>query len=93
MDSKVYEFLQNNPKTNFMQSPEWARVKTEWKNEFITVEDENGNIKGTMSILLRKVPFINRYIMYAPRGFVCDVHDKETLKELTIKARRNSKKI
>lgn len=92
MDSKVYEFLQNNPKTNFMQSPEWARVKTEWKNEFITVEDENGNIKGTMSILLRKVPFINRYIMYAPRGFVCDVHDKETLKELTIKAQEIAKK-
>ena len=92
MDSKVYEFLQNNPKTNFMQSPEWARVKTEWKNEFITVEDENGNIKGTMSILLRKVPFINRHIMYAPRGFVCDVHDKETLKELTIKAQEIAKK-
>ena len=92
MDSKVYEFLQNNTKTNFMQSPEWARVKTEWKNEFITVEDENGNIKGTMSILLRKVPFINRHIMYAPRGFVCDVHDKETLKELTIKAQEIAKK-
>ena len=92
MDSKVYEFLQNNPKTNFMQSPEWARVKTEWKNEFITVEDENGNIKGTMSIVLRKVPFINRHIMYAPRGFVCDVHDKETLKELTIKAQEIAKK-
>lgn len=92
MDSKIYEFLQNNPKTNFMQSPEWARVKTEWKNEFITVEDENGNIKGTMSILLRKVPFINRHIMYAPRGFVCDVHDKETLKELTIKAQEIAKK-
>ena len=92
MDSKVYEFLQNNPKTNFMQSPEWARVKTEWKNEFITVEDKNGNIKGTMSILLRKVPFINRHIMYAPRGFVCDVHDKETLKELTIKAQEIAKK-
>ena len=92
MDSKVYEFLQNNPKTNFMQSPEWARVKTEWKNEFITVEDENGNLKGTMSILLRKVPFINRQIMYAPRGFVCDVHDKETLKELTTKAQEIAKK-
>ena len=92
MDSKVYEFLQNNPKTNFMQSPEWARVKTEWKNEFITVEDKNGNIKGTMSILLRKVPFINRHIMYAPRGFVCDVHDKETLKELTTKAQEIAKK-
>ena len=38
MDLK--EFLQTNPKTNFMQSPEWAKVKTEWKNEFIIVKDK-----------------------------------------------------
>ena len=88
MDSekeKLKIFLQNNPKTNFMQSPEWAKVKTEWKNEFIVEQDENGNIKGTMSILLRKTPIFGRYIMYAPRGFVCDVHDKETLKKITKK--------
>lgn len=93
MDTELKEFLQTNPKTNFMQTPEWAAVKTEWKKEFIIVKDKSGNIKGTMSILLRKVPVINRHIMYAPRGFVCDPHDKETLEELTKKARRNSKKI
>ena len=95
MDSekeKLKIFLQNNPKTNFMQSPEWAKVKTEWKNEFIVEQDENGNIKGTMSILLRKTPIFGRYIMYAPRGFVCDVHDKETLKKLTEKSTEIAKK-
>ena len=61
--------------------------------DVIAIKDKNGEIKGTMSILLRKVPVINRHIMYAPRGFVCDIHDKETLKELTQKARRNSQKI
>ena len=89
---ELKNFLQNNPKTNFMQSPEWTKVKTEWKNEFIIVKDENGNIKGTMSILLRKTPIFGRYIMYAPRGFVCDVHDKETLKKLTEKATEIAKK-
>ncbi len=89
---ELKNFLQNNPKTNFMQSPDWAKVKTEWKNEFIIVKDENGNIKGTMSILLRKTPIFGRYIMYAPRGFVCDVHDKETLKKLTEKATEIAKK-
>ena len=39
------------------------------------------------SILLRKVPMFNRYIMYAPRGFICDIYDKQTLKELTEKAK------
>ena len=89
---ELKNFLQNNPKTNFMQSPEWAKVKTEWKNEFIIVKDENGNIKGTMSILLRKTPIFGRYIMYAPRGLVCDVHDKETLKKLTEKSTEIAKK-
>ena len=75
-----------------MQSPEWAKVKKEWENEFIIIKDENGEIKGTMSILLRKVPIFNRYIMYAPRGFVCDVHDKDTLKKLMKEARKIAKK-
>ena len=75
-----------------MQSPEWAKVKTDWKNELIVVKDKDGKIKGTMSILLRKVPMFNRYIMYAPRGFVCDIYDKETLKELTEKAKEVAKK-
>ena len=92
-DDELENFLQTNPKTSFLQSPEWAKVKApEWKNEFIIVRDKNGKIKGTMSILLRKVPFFNRHIMYAPRGFVCDIHDKETLKELTERAQEVAKK-
>lgn len=91
-DKELKEFLQNHSKTNFMQSPEWAKVKTDWKNELIVVKDDNEKIKGTMSILLRKVPMFNRYIMYAPRGFVCDIHNKKTLKELTEKAKEVAKK-
>ena len=26
--------MQENKKSHFLQSPEWAKVKTEWKNEF-----------------------------------------------------------
>ena len=58
----------------------------------MVVVEKEGEIKGTMSILLRKVPIFNRYIMYAPRGFVCDEHDKDTLKELTEKAKEIAKK-
>lgn len=90
-NEKLKEFLETNKKSHFLQSPEWAKVKTDWKNEMIVVE-ENGEIKGTMSILLRKVPVFNRYIMYAPRGFVCDIHDKETLTKLTEKAKEIAKK-
>ena len=92
MDNKKIEnFLQTNKKSHFLQSPEWANVKSDWKHEMIVIE-ENGEIKGTMSILLRKVPIFKRYLMYAPRGFVCDEHDKETLKKLTEKAKEIAKK-
>ena len=91
-EEQLKQFLNENPKTNFLQSPEWAKVKTEWENEFIIVKDNDGNIKGTMSILLRKVPIFKRYIMYAPRGFVCDPHDKETLQKLFEEAKKIAKK-
>lgn len=91
-EEKLKKFLNENTKTNFLQSPEWAKVKTEWKNEFIIIKDDNGEIKGTMSILLRKVPIFKRYIMYAPRGFVCDPHDKETLQKLLEEAKKIAKK-
>ena len=90
-NNKLNEFLETNKKSHFLQSPEWAKVKTDWEHEMVTVE-ENGNIKGAMSILLRKVPIFKRYIMYAPRGFVCDEHDKETLEKLTEKAKEVAKK-
>ena len=77
---KYIEFLQKHKKGHFLQSPEWAKVKSEWTNEVILVEDENGNIKGSMSLLIRRFKNIAS-IMYSPRGPVCDPHDKETFQE------------
>ena len=33
MDTKLKEFLQTNPKTNFMQTPEWAENKVQTYQE------------------------------------------------------------
>lgn len=79
---KYVEFLQSHKKGHFLQSPEWAKLKSEWTNEVLLVEDEKGNIKGSMSILIRKVPYFKSTMMYSPRGPVCDIHDKEVIKEL-----------
>ena len=54
-EEQLKKFLKENLKTNFLQSPEWAKVKIEWENEFIIVKDKNGEIKGTMSIFARIV--------------------------------------
>ena len=90
-NEKLIKFLEENKKSHFLQSPEWAKVKEDWKHEMIVIE-ENGEIKGAMSLLLREVPIFHRNIMYAPRGFVCDKHDKETLRKLTNKAKEIAKK-
>lgn len=86
------QFVQNHPKGHFCQSEKWAMLKDNWKHETVTAEDENGNIKGLMSILIRKMPVVPYTMMYAPRGPVCDVHDKETIAELTEKIRGLAKK-
>ncbi len=86
------EFVKNHPKGHFCQSEKWAKLKDNWKNEVVTVEDENGNIKGMMSILIRKMPVVPYTMMYAPRGPVCDVHDKETIMGLTKKVKELAKK-
>ena len=89
---KFIEFNQKHPKGHFLQSPEWAKLKSEWKNEVVLSEDKDGNIKGAMSILIRKVPYINSSIMYSPRGPVCDIHNKETFQELVDGAKELAKK-
>lgn len=86
------EFVKSHPKGHFCQSEKWAKLKDNWKSETITAEDENGSVKGSMLVLVRKMPLVPYTMMYSPRGPVCDVHDFETIKELTQKARELAKK-
>ena len=55
-------------------------------------EDENKNIIGSLSVLIRKIPIFGN-IMYSSRGPVCDIHDVKVLKQLTEGAKQLSKKI
>lgn len=87
---KYVEFLQKHKKGHFLQSPEWANVKSEWINKVILVEDDEGNIKGSMSLLIRNFKNITS-IMYSPRGPVCDPHDKETFEALVNAAKKLAK--
>ena len=53
------EFVQNHPRGHFTQSLEWAKLKKGWKNEIVIVRDENNKIKGSLLLLIRKMPIIN----------------------------------
>ena len=79
---KYSEFLSNHERCNFQQSVEWGKVKDAWKNEIVLAEDKNGNIIGSISVLIRKMPIFGN-MMYVSRGPICDIHDKGVLSELT----------
>lgn len=79
---KYNEFLAGHDRCNFQQSVEWGKVKSAWTNEIVLAEDNDGNIIGSISVLIRKIPIFGN-IMYSSRGPVCDIHNKEVLKQLT----------
>lgn len=87
------DFAVAHERSHTLQSYEWGLVKSNWINEYVLVRDSEGKIKASLSILLRKTPLINLYYMYAPRGPICDLRDKQALKAIADGARGDSSKI
>lgn len=85
-------FISSHPKGHFMQSYLWSRQKPEWTWEGLLARGEDGTVRGALSVLIRKVPYLPYRLMYGGRGPVCDVHDKEVLRELTEGAKKLAKK-
>ena len=76
------KFISTHPQGGFMQSLRWANVKIGWGFEALVSRDPQGNIKGAMLVLMKRVPFLGKSLLYAPRGPVCDPYDKATLEDL-----------
>ncbi len=86
-------FLQSHPKGHFAQSVLWAKQKPMWKWEAIVSRDQNGKIKGSLAVLIRKiVPGLPFTMMYGCRGPVTDLDDRETMKDLVDGAKKLAKK-
>ena len=89
----AYEaFVQSHPKGHFCQSVLWAKQKPMWKWEAVVSTDGEGRIKGSLAVLIRKVPGTPFTLMYACRGPVCDLDDGETLRDLIQGARQLAKR-
>ena len=81
MDMNEYEhFCSGNINGSFTQSSCWTEVKDNWNSEYIVAKDKDGNTVGTMLILVKKIPFLKTSMLYAPRGPVCDFHDRNALR-------------
>lgn len=71
IDQEVYiNFIDEHPLRNFLQYPSWSDLKAEWKwsSEIVAWLDTNRTIVGATVILYRKVPGLNKYLAYIPRG-------------------------
>lgn len=75
---KYNNFVRNCKGASLMQDLAWGKVKKDWKQEAVYIE-ENSKIVAAMTILLEKVPGINSYLMYSPRGPVGDIKQIEDL--------------
>lgn len=75
-------FVEHHPKGHMLQTFAWSRQKPFWTWRGIIVRGADGSIAGAMSMLIRKIPGTPYSLMYAARGPVCDINDKEVIAEL-----------
>ncbi len=80
-------FVQSHPKGNFAQSYLWSKQKPMWVWRAVAVRGEDGKIKGSLALMIRKMPLVGRTLMYGCRGPVCDLDDSETFAQLLAGAR------
>ncbi|MDR0883291.1 MAG: peptidoglycan bridge formation glycyltransferase FemA/FemB family protein [Oscillospiraceae bacterium] len=83
------DFVWNHPKGHYLQSPDWALVKRNWQWAGLIVRTDDGQICGTMSVLI--LPKGPTSLCYSPRGPVCDPADTNTLARLLQDAKRLAK--
>ena len=80
------EFSRNHEQGLFFQSSYWGELKkfTGWVPHIVGIK-EGYNIKGATLLLAKKIPIFNRYIFYAPRGYLLNYKDEKFLTDFTKK--------
>lgn len=84
-------FISSHPKGHFAQSSLWGKQKSAWLWRAVAVRGEDGRIRGSLALLIRKAPIFGVSMLYACRGPVCDLDDRETLAQLMEGARALAK--
>lgn len=71
--------IENHQNGHLLQSYGWGQLKSNgWQPIYLIVEDGNKPIGG-MLLLKRRVPFINKTMLYCPRGPVIDFNNTDLL--------------
>ncbi len=79
--------------THYLHSFNWAKFREQanWKYEFIGFYQED-NLMAAANIRYKKLPKLNKYFCYIPRGIIVDYNDKELLKSVTKDLKKYLKK-
>jgi len=83
-------FVASHPKGHFLQTYAWAKFKTKGAPKVLASFDEDGNIRGGMSLFTAKAPILSTCTVYSPRGPVCD---NEVVAELVAAAKDYAKSV
>ncbi len=83
-DKEFQEIADKSPQITFHQTKAWALLKGSngWLHYYIALK-ENDTPHACALLLAKKIPIINKYIFYSPRGFLIDYNNKEILKIFT----------
>ena len=78
-------FVRNSEYARPMQDTNWSKVKSNWTNDYVYIE-ENKQIIAAMSVIGVKNTN-GKHFLYAPRGPVCDFKDKKLVAQLIEEAK------
>lgn len=83
-EKEFQKIADKSSQITFHQTKEWANLKKEngWLCYYVALDDQEKK-KACAMLLAKKVPIINQYIFYSPRGFLIDYEDKELLEIFT----------
>lgn len=78
------EFARNHDLSTFFQCSKWGELKksTGWVPHIVGIK-EGYNVIGASLLLAKKIPVFNKYIYYAPRGFLLNYKSEQFLNRFT----------
>ena len=74
--------LQGLGSASFLQTPAWAKVKAEWRPDFLGFHS-GGDLVGVGLVLHRRLPRLKRSLAYLPEGPVLDWTRNDVADQLT----------
>ena len=88
-EKEFKKFADKHSQITFHQTKEWADLKAKngWEAFYIGLDD-NTVLKGAALLLGKKMPIINKYLFYSPRGILIDYSNKRLLEKFTIEVKK-----